>query len=237
MASDKVSELVKIVSSPRIPIWRIARRPDPLLLRISDPKIQGGNRYDSPISGQYSVLYFGSTVEVCYGELLARFSPVERKDQSALLLDKWEDSSWMNVGSIPTIWRDDRAVVSIKLKDELRFFDMNEPENWQVIYNCLSSKIPELKYNSLEEQIIFGSARKITRLISGWIYDQKNEKGERLYAGIYFPSRLNSKYSVNWNCWAVFADDKPWQKLSQRPVSKTDSALNKVARLYGLTVH
>lgn len=228
---------MKIISSPRTPIWRIARRPDLLSLRKSDPNIRRGNRYDGPITGQYSVLYFGSELEVCYGDLLARFILVEPEDQPALPLDVWDDPSWMNKRSVAAKWRDERAVVSINLVSGLNFVDMSKPETWQIIFNNLSSKIPELNYNQLEEQIIFDSNRRITRLISGWIYDQKNEKGERLYAGIYYPSRLNKKYNVNWNCWAVFADDKPWQEIDQYSVSKTDPDLKKVARLYGLTIH
>lgn len=227
---------MEVISSPETPIWRIAHIPDPLSLHKSDPNLEHGSRYNSPASGQYSVLYFGSTVEVCYGELLADINPIEPDDQGAQQLDGWENY-WMNLGSVAADWRESRSVVSVELLDDLIFVDMSIPETWQVIFQNLSSKIPELEYDRLEEQLILGHFRRITRLISGWIYGQKNEKGERLYAGIYYPSRLNSKYNVDWNCWAVFADDKPWQNLSQCPVSKTDPSLNKVARLYDLKIH
>lgn len=227
---------MKVIPSPKTPIWRVARRSDPLSLRKSDPNLENGSRYDSPISGQYSVLYFGSTVEVCYGELLTDILPMEPDNQYTQPLSGWENH-WMNVGSVVTDWRTRRSAVSIKLIDDLIFVDMSALETQQVIFNNLSSKIPGFEYNRLEEQLIFGHYRRITRLVSGWIYDQKNENGEQLYAGIYYPSRLNKKYNVNWNCWAVFADDKPWQKLSQKPVLKTDVTLQKVARLYGLTIH
>lgn len=227
---------MKVISSPKTPIWRVAHTSDPLLLHKSDTNLEHGSRYNSPASGQYSILYFGSTLEACYGELLVDLIPIEPDDQNAQQLGRWENY-WMNVGSVAAGWREMRSVVSVKLVDDLSFVDMSAPETRQVIFQNLSTKIPELEYDRLEEQLILGRFRRITRLIGGWVYEQKNEKGERLYAGIYYPSRLNKKYNVNWNCWAVFADDKPWQKLSQRPVFKADQALNKVAELYGLKIH
>ena len=225
---------MKVISSPKTPVWRIGSRSDPLSLRKSNPNLEHGSRYDSPVPGQYSVLYFGSAVEVCYGELLADIGPVDK--QYTQLLSGWENL-WMNVGSVVADWRMSRSIVSVKLVGDLSFVDMSALETRQVIFQNLSSKIPELEYDRLEEQLILGHYRRITRVISGWIYDQRNEHGEKLYAGIYYPSRHNKKYNVNWNCWAVFADDRPWQKLSQKSVLKTDSALRKVARLYGLKIH
>lgn len=227
---------MEVISSPKTPIWRVAYIPDPLSLHESDPNLENGSRYNSPASGQYSILYFGSTLEVCYGELLVSFVPIEPNDQYARLLSRWRNN-WMNVGSMPADWRAKRSIARVKLVDDLSFVDMSAPETRQVIFQNLSSKIPELEYDRLEEQLILGRFRRITRLIGGWVYEQKNEKGERLYAGIYYPSRLNKKYNVDWNCWAVFADDKPWQKLSQRPVSKTDPVLHKVTELYRLKIH
>lgn len=227
---------MKIISSPKTPVWRVSHASNPFLLQTSDPNLEIGNRYDSPISGQYSILYFGSELEVCYGELLAQFIPVEMEDKPSVLLDRWRRDSRIRE-YVPAFWRKKRAVVSVKLMDSLNFVDMSAPETRRVIFNQMSNKLPELNDNMLEEQMVFDRIRKITRVISGWIYDQRNENGEQLYAGIYYPSRLNKKYNVNWNCWAVFADDKPWQKLSQKPVLKTDVTLQKVARLYGLTIH
>lgn len=237
VASDRDYEFVKTISSPETPIWRVAHASNPFLLQKSHPNLENGGRYDSPISGQYSILYFGLELEVCYGELLAQFIPVERKDKPSLLLDRWRNDSRINREFVPAFWREKRVVVSVKLMDNLNFVDMSAPETREFIFNQTSNKLSELNYNMLEEQMIFGRIRKITRVISGWIYDQKNEKGEQLYAGIYYPSRHNKKYNVNWNCWAVFADDKPWQRRSQKSVLKTDSAFQKVARLYGLKVH
>ena len=37
---------------------------------LDDPSV--GNRFDSPL-GNYSVLYFGTSLEVCFGETLAAF--------------------------------------------------------------------------------------------------------------------------------------------------------------------
>lgn len=225
---------MKLITAPETAIWRIGSRPDPLELRDSSPILYRGGRYDSPVVGQYSVLYFSSRLDTCFGEVL---SPFDFGQTSMSIFNLWSESSWMDARSVAAGWRIERMAVSIKLHENLRFVDISAPETQQDIFQQLGSKIPELEQNRLEEQIIWSKNRRLTRLISGWIYDQINLDGERLCSGIYYPSSLNTKYDVDWDCWAIFADDRPWQKLKEKPILKTDPALQKVARLFGLTVH
>lgn len=45
-------------------------RPDAMSLAATT----AGDRFDSP-AGDYAVSYFGSTLEACFGETMARFRP------------------------------------------------------------------------------------------------------------------------------------------------------------------
>lgn len=96
------------VRPPTSGIWRIGRGPDPLQLRdplgpedLDRPRI--GNRFDSPL-GLYRVIYFGRTLEVCFGETLARFRP--DLNLLALLGEEWKERGFMQPGAVPREWRD-----------------------------------------------------------------------------------------------------------------------------------
>lgn len=226
---------MKLVAAPETVIWRIGFRPDPLTFRDSLPDLNRGSRYDSPVVGRYGVLYFASSLDVCFGEVLSPFDVIDQNNLGTF--DIQSEPSWIDTRSVVDDLCSRRIAVSIKLKQNLWFVDMSAPETQQEIFKQLTLKIPELEYDRLEEQIIWGKDRKITRLISGWIHDQTNLDGKRLYSGIYYPSSLNTIYDVDWDCWAVFADNKPWQVLDEKSISKTDPSLQKVARLFRLTIH
>jgi hypothetical protein len=42
--------------------------------------------------------------------------------------------------------------------------------------------------------------------------------------------------NTDWECWAVF-DDVPIVEINRRPILRTDEALLRVAKSYGLTAH
>jgi RES domain-containing protein len=70
---------VDVVIPPEGGLWRVGRGPDPLSVSPALPpseldRLNVGNRWDSAL-GNYRVLYFGSDLEACYGETLARFRP------------------------------------------------------------------------------------------------------------------------------------------------------------------
>ena len=57
-------------------VWRIEHKTKDFqqLGRVEWSTIRGSNRFDS-ISGSYGTLYFGTTLEVCFAETLARLRP------------------------------------------------------------------------------------------------------------------------------------------------------------------
>lgn len=59
-------------------LWRVHRGADPLHVRPPRPSTRmhagAGDRFDSP-DGEYGVLYVGSNLTSCFGEVLARLRP------------------------------------------------------------------------------------------------------------------------------------------------------------------
>ena len=66
-----------VLHAPSGGLWRVGRGPDPLTVRPVEgtrPRLSsGGNRFDP--QSDYAVLYFGTTLQACFAETLARFRP------------------------------------------------------------------------------------------------------------------------------------------------------------------
>ena len=62
----------------------------------------GANRFDAR-SYDYGVLYFGSTLQACFAETLARLRPSVKL--LALVEDEWRRAGFMDAGSVPADWR------------------------------------------------------------------------------------------------------------------------------------
>ncbi|MBN1527957.1 MAG: RES domain-containing protein [Thermoleophilaceae bacterium] len=230
---------VKVVEAPEAGVWRVGRSPDPLALNDPLPpsdldKPHTGNRFDSP-TGAYRVLYFATKLEGCYGETLARFRP--DSELAALLADEWERLGWMNLGDVPAAWRQRRIAVNVRIQPTgrfehgARFLDVENLGTREFLKQQLGELLAYWGHPDLDVATVRGGDRRVTRLIGQWAYDQADENGRPLYAGVRYVSRLSS----GWECWAVF-EDVELEELSRESVLPSDAALQKVARAYGLTV-
>src|SRR5580658_3063961 len=110
-----------VVTPPKDGLWRVARGANPLAVPIGDSSARGGNRFD-PLTMTYGVLYFGSDLETCFAETLARFRP--SMAMLALVKDEWEDLGFMAVGSVAADWRQRRTAIHIQLPADLVFLDV-----------------------------------------------------------------------------------------------------------------
>jgi hypothetical protein len=231
---------VKTAEAPAAGAWRVGRSPDPLVL--SDPLLPSelsgrltGNRFDSPTGG-YRVLYFATDLKGCYGETLARFRPDTHLLE--LLREEWEARGWMNVGDVPASWRQRRIAVRARFvaggrfSRGVRFLDVEAARTREVLKRELAGVLSYWGYADLDVSTVRGGDRRVTRLIGQWAYDKADDDGRPLYAGIRYLSRLNS----SWECWAVF-EDVEIEEVERRAVLATEPALERVAKLYGLTVY
>jgi hypothetical protein len=234
---------LSLTAPPAGGIWRVGRDPDPLAASKSSgsselSKPGTGNRFDSP-TGSYGVRYFGTTLDGCFGETLARF----RADPllSKVIGSEWQEMGFMNVGDIPADWRQRRTAVragfpgggqNAKFTDGIRFLDIESMETREAMREDLAPLLAYYHYPDLDIALVRGRDRRLTRYIGQWVFEQIDESGQPLYAGIRYLSRLNS----DWECWAVF-DDVEIEELERRPIRLEDVSYQRIANLYGLTPH
>jgi len=216
----------------------MGRGPDPLALRpplppdeLDQPKT--GNRFDSPL-GNYRVSYFSTTLEGCFGETLARYRP----DVSRLaeVQDEWHRLGFMPLGELPADWRNRRLAVKVRFSNPLRprrakFVDVEHLDTRERLRVELANPLSLLGHDELDVSTVRGSDRRVTRAISWWAHQHRDEEGRLLFAGIRYLSRLDTK----WECWAVF-DDVEIEELSRHPILREDEALLRVANQYGIRV-
>jgi hypothetical protein len=224
-------------------VWRIGRDPDPLAASKSGGSSEvlkpgTGNRFDSP-SGNYGVRYFATNLDGCFGETLARFRPDPLLAE--VIGDEWRKLGFMAVGDIPADWRQRRTAVRVgfpnggrnaKFKDSARFLDIESVETREAMRPDLAPLLAYYHYDDLDVALVRGRDRRVTHYISQWVFEQVDDDGHPLYAGIRYLSRLNT----GWECWAVF-DDVELEELERRPIRGDDRSYKKIAKLYGLTPH
>lgn len=214
-----------VVAAPEAGFWRVGRTPNPLAFPPSSEPISAGsgNRWDSA-AGEFSVLYLGTTLEVCFGETLARVRP--KLPVLKIVQEEWRDLGFMDIGGLPADWRTRRQAARAEpLEADLPFLNVDSPEAVELIRHDLCDEIVELGYEDIDLSHIQGQDRQLTRLISAWAHHEG-------FGGIRYVSRLDHQ----WECWALF-EGNPIRQVEVRPISKEMPELVKVARRYGLTVH
>jgi hypothetical protein len=226
-----VSEEASVVGPPANGLWRVARGDNPLWI----PNINLGaepdraNRFD-PHSMSYRVLYFGSSLEVCFGETLARFRP--SIPLLALIADEWEELGFMTIGSVAADWRQRRTAVHVRLPSTTRFLDVDSPETHQVLRKELARELSAIGIADLDVSTVRGPNRQITQLISEWAY-MAADGNEPRYAGIRYESRIRS----GWECWALFDDeDLELEIVESLPISPDMPELGAIAELFRIQI-
>jgi hypothetical protein len=219
------------VAAPAAGLWRVARGDNPLAIHVdaSGNPITGGSRFD-PVSLRYGVLYFGSDLQTCFGETLARFRP--KLELLALVRREWEERGFMTVGSVAADWRQRRSAVHVRLPAVLRFLDVESPQTHQYLRRELALGLSSIGLTDLDVAAVRGHDRRVTQLISEWAYLAEGAEGPR-YVGIRYESRIRS----GWECWALFDDeDVEIEVVETLPITTDMPALVEVAELFGLQV-
>lgn len=220
------------VRAPAGGIWRVARGGNPFERPPHLPRtnLTKGNRFD-PLTLEYDVLYFGTDLETCFGETLARFRP--NLDLVSLVEKEWDEFGFMALGTVAADWRHRRTAGHLLLPDDCLFLDVEAPETHQVLRKQLALGLSALGCKDLDVSTVRGPDRRVTQLISEWTYAQER------YAGIRYFSRLHT----GWECWAVFyrtierllaAGDL--EVVETVPITEDMPALLAVAELFELRV-
>ncbi len=222
-----------VVRAPREGVWRVGRGENPLAIQpvegTRSRRSSGANRFD-PRSYDYGVLYFGSTLQACFAETLARLRPSVKL--LALVEDEWRRAGFMDAGSVPADWRQRRTAVNVRFPKDACFIDVESPVTHQFLRVELAPAIAALGVEDLDVAAVRGPDRRVTQMISEWAYMGRDDEKAR-YSGIRYVSRLGSP----WECWAVFEDDELDIEVIERlPITKDMPELREVADLFGLTV-
>jgi hypothetical protein len=176
------------------------------------------------------VLYFGSDLQTCFGETLARFRP--KIDLLALVQQEWEERGFMAVGTVAADWRQRRSAVHVRLRPGLRFLDVESPQTHQFLRHELALGLSSIGLDDLDVATVRGRDRRVTQLISEWAYMAEGDEGPK-YGGIRYESRIRS----GWECWALFDDeDLEIEVLETLPVTPDMPALIEVAELFNLQI-
>ncbi len=215
---------------PEAGLWRVARgepfslRDPPAPLSISDAGV--GNRFDSAV-GNYRVWYFATEIEGCYAETLAPLRP----DPAVVAAIGKDEDGLMPLGEIPADWRQRRIAVRATFPEDRPFLDVEDAGTRAVLRQKLASWLALFGLDDIDVPAIRSKDRRLTRVVSQWVWEEHEAPGSLPFAGVRFCSRLGSE----WECWAVFEDVFP-QERERKPLLREDEALQSVASLYDLVV-
>jgi RES domain len=212
----------------------VGRTPDPI--NFPDPPRaddldypKAGNRFDSPTEN-FSVCYFATDLRACFGETLSRFRPNPMLDDAA------EEDGFMQVGEVPADWRNQRIAVQATFLPSatlptIRFLDVEALKTRRELEQELAPLLAYYHYTELDVPTVRGGDRRITRWIGKWAFEQRDDDGTPLFAGIRYLSRLNT----DWECWAVFHDVEI-KEHSRQPIERENPSLTAIARAFDIRV-
>lgn len=222
----------KTISAPSGGLYRIARSAEPYRTSIDPTHRDPGNRFDPDfvgvpvgVSEQWRSLYFASTGEACFAEVLATFrlSPEIR----VVDLDEDDGNRFMEVGSIPQDWRDKRVLVRVRVGEGEGFVDFADPETFREMERRYGSDLEEFGIDQMDLSVITSRNRALTRRLATRVaFDDEQ------LSGIAYASRLGGDRV----CWAVFARTD-FAEVERHAISRDNPDLVKVAKHFNLVVH
>ncbi len=244
------------VPPPAGGVYRLARGPAepfaPADWNRADQDGTFGNRFDDPSAEdgrspeeRFRTIYCATQRAATFGETVARFRPsvtllaqlADINDDESLeaALAGAVDPEDPRRGLIPADWRLRRHIGHTVLDSALVFVDIAASETMQHLRWALAPLTDRLHLDDVDLSSLTSRQRRFTQGVARYVYEQQDPSGRPRFAGIRYPSRLNSK----WECWAVFDD-----RIQHRPgwpgfpasVFPDDKDLMDVAKLFSLTI-
>ncbi|HET9017103.1 MAG TPA: RES family NAD+ phosphorylase [Thermomicrobiaceae bacterium] len=208
-----------------------------------------GNRFDDPgalrnigTARRFRTIYCATERVAAFAEVVARMRPsIRLLDQLAEVDDEDEplddvfagvvDPEFPAHGLITHDWRLRRRVGKIALDPALRFVDLDDPENIDLLRRELAPLLRVRKMD-LDLSTLVSGDRALTQAIARFVYEQQADDGHPMFAGIRYVSRL----SASWECWAVFDSGLHGDKGLPETVHPDDPGLLEAARVFQLTI-
>jgi hypothetical protein len=208
-----------------------------------------GSRFDDPSQAEgrveadrFRVIYCATTTAAAFGETIAGFLPplhllakAERSDDRDIARARAAgliDPENPRYGIVPEWWQVQRQLGQTVLAPVLRFVDLAAGENIHHLRRVLAAIAVDYSLHDFDFGTLIGPERRLSQAAARYIFDQVDDEGEPLFAGIRYVSRLNPA----WECWAVFADRMLHQPGETKPIFPDDPGLREAAALLGLTI-
>lgn len=202
------------------PDWRYAQPDGTFDGRFDDPR----GRRGVPPSGRYRVLYLGGHPAAAFAETIARFRPS--------LETLTRIGGRPGRGIIPREWRAARRIGATVVFAPLPLADLDDADTHQALRHVLAPVATRLGVEDIDLGALAGPQREVTQEAALHIYQQRDEAGAPLFAGLRYVSRLNT----SWDCYAIFADRLRQRHLKVDLIAADDPHLYEAARLLGLAI-
>ena len=211
---------VRRAPTPRAPLYRIGRRPDPLAWPPWE--YVGSGRFDDP-RGEFRTLYATAQRRTAFLETLARFRP---SPEVLTALEAVSNTDEPLPGPlVPADWYHARAVGRLRLTMRQRWLDLRSFETREALRRELAHTLIELGLEDLDLSGVVGPRRQLTQTIARWAYEHD-------YRGLAYGSRLDAALT----CWAVFEGAAFEPVGPPEPILPNDPDLVATAKLFGLNL-
>ena len=218
-------ERPKRARTPRRPLYRIGRPPDPLAW--PPHAVIGHERFDDPLR-QYRVLYAALDRPACFAETLAAFRP----SLASLAAERavTGTTELLRSAQVPLSWWRHRLVGSFRLGPG-RWLDLRALPTFQALRGPFADLAAALGLADVDLGAVAGTIpiagqeRRLTQAISRWAFEQG-------FGGIAYTSRLHHRYV----CWAVFEGTPIHPNGPPVPITPDDPAFVTAARRFGLVI-
>lgn len=234
------------VHPPSRSLFRVARRGrdpfDPPPWAVAGPDGTFGNRFDDP-SGKrgvpeeqrFRMVYCGTQPACAFGETIARFrTSIKLIAELEAIQDDEPLIPELRGGLIPEDWRSGRWLGNTRLDPSLRFADLEDPQTAHILRSVshLAECAVAAGLVDIDRSTLNGPNRDFTQEVARYIYQQLDDHGEPIFAGLHYNSRLHGQ----WECWAIFSDRMRHSPGMPETIYADHPGLREAARLLNLRI-
>ncbi len=143
---------------------------------------------------------------------------------------EWEERSFMQTGTLPRSWREDRTLLKIQHPSTGWFVDVEHPDSISALEPSLRTQLLVGGYDAFTTAALRGEDRALTTAIADIVHDARLDDGTHPM-GIHF----GSKHGESW-CRAVWLDRAHGHLAvtNTAPIEVHDPDLVTVTRRFGI---
>ena len=179
-------------TTPRGPLFRLARRPDPWAWPPWT-YCRRANRWDDP-TDTYRVLYASTDRRATFLETLARFRP-DPAVVAGLAQISGHDEGALPPGHVPRSWVTARMIGTATVAG--RFADIGGSASLVHLQEALAARLIHYGYRELDGAVIRDARREFTQEISLYVFGRLDGTGAPMFSGLAYRSRLGDEF-INW---------------------------------------